>query len=283
MGSIPVGATKKSSLRNCSEGFFLYRWDRLLFHWRLAYFFDLISPPHCDTNMSNGYFPFAAAIFNLDGVLVDTSMHHYAAWRRLANELGFDFSLEQHEELRGLSRMASLERILEWGGAYLTEAEKLHLADVKNNWYTNLIASVKPSNVLPGVLPLLQEMRASGVKLGLSSASRSARAVLHSTALESCFDAIVDGYSTRKIKPDPECFLLAAKSLGQLPSDCVVFEDAWLGVHAALFGGFTVVGVGNADYLPEAHLVIPGFEKITLEKLAAILPDTVVAANQSLD
>ena len=133
--------------------------------------------------MLNACYPFAAVIFNLDGVLVDTSAHHYTAWRRLANGLGFDFTKTQHSELRGLSRMASLERILEWGGAYVSEAEKLHLADVKNNWYTELIAEVKPENVLPGVVPFLTELREKGVKMALSSASRSARQVLRATQL----------------------------------------------------------------------------------------------------
>ena len=99
---------------------------------------------------AHAFFQYTAVIFNLDGVLVDTAAHHYTAWQRLANGLGFGFRRAQHEELRGLSRMASLERILEWGGAYMTEAEKLHLADVKNNWYTMLIADVTPEIVLPG-------------------------------------------------------------------------------------------------------------------------------------
>lgn len=221
--------------------------------------------------MSNVIFPYSAVIFNLDGVLVDTAAQHYTAWRRLANELGFDITEEQHEELRGYSRMGSLERILEWGGVYMTEAEKLHLADVKNNWYTQLIAGVGPENVLPGAVPFLVELRANGYKLALSSASRSARAVLHSTGLEVYFDAIIDGYATRKNKPDPECFALAARELGQEPADCLVFEDSFLGVKAAQFGGFSVVGVGKKDYLQEAPVVIPGFEGITLEKLAVIL------------
>jgi beta-phosphoglucomutase len=226
-------------------------------------------------------FPYAAVIFNLDGVLVDTSVHHYIAWRRLANELGFDFSAQQHESLRGLSRMASLEKILEWGQVYLSEAEKLHLADVKNNWYTQLIADVKPHNVLPAVLPLLHDLRDNGVELALSSASRSARNVLQSTELASYFQVIIDGFSTRKSKPDPECFLLASKALGRSPGDCLVFEDSLLGVKAAIFGAFTVVGVGSEDYLHEAHLVIPGFERFPFEKLAAILSESDIVSSQS--
>lgn len=231
--------------------------------------------------MSNPSFSYSAVIFNLDGVLVDTAAHHYTAWRRLANSLGFDITETQHEELRGLSRMASLEQILDWGGMYLSEAEKLHMADVKNNWYTQLIADVKPENVLPGVTDFLTDLRAHGIKLALSSASRSARSVLQSTLLEGYFDAIIDGHSTRKSKPDPECFLLAAKALGLESADCLVFEDSFLGVKAALFGGFTVVGVGREDYLTEAHQVIAGFDGFTLEKLAAILPKTTSVSTHS--
>jgi beta-phosphoglucomutase len=225
--------------------------------------------------MVNAAFPYPAAIFNLDGVLIDTAVHHYAAWSRLAQNLGFDFSYEQHEELRGLSRMASLERILEWGGIYLTEAEKLHMSDVKNNWYLESITQVTPANVLPGVIDFLRELKSAGIKLALSSSSKSARQVLASAALTSFFDAIVDGQIIRKGIPDPECFLLAAKSLEIDPAQCAVFEDSFLGIKAALFGGFTVVGIGQKDYLKEAHGVLPDFKDVTMEKLASILSESV--------
>lgn len=210
-------------------------------------------------------------IFNLDGVIVDTAKYHYVAWRRLANQLGFDFSAEQHEELRGLSRMASLEKILEWGEIYMTEAEKLHWSDVKNNWYVELISNLKSGDVLPGVLYFLRQVREAGMKVALASASKSARQVLRSTMLETYFDAIIDGNSTRKAIPDPECFILAAQAIGLHPPECVVFEDAALGVAAALAGGFHVVGIGKPEYLSKAHLVIPGFENQTYSGLMASL------------
>ena len=215
-------------------------------------------------------------IFNLDGVIVDTAKYHYVAWRRLANQLGFDFSAEQHEELRGLSRMASLERILEWGDIYMTEAEKLHWSDVKNNWYVELISNLKPGDVLPGVLYFMRQVREAGMKVALASASKSARQVLRSTMLETYFDAIIDGNSTRKAIPDPECFILAAQAIGLHPPECVVFEDAALGVAAALAGGFHVVGIGKPEYLSKAHLVIPGFENQTYSGLMASLLGSMV-------
>lgn len=217
-------------------------------------------------------------IFNLDGVIVDTAKHHYTAWRRLANQLGFDISLEQHETLRGLSRMASLEKILEWGGVvYMTEAEKLHWADVKNNWYIEFISQLKPADVLPGALLFLRQAREAGLRVALSSASRSARQVLRSTHLESYFDAVIDGHNIRKVKPHPESFLLAAQMLALPPSECLVFEDAASGVQAGVAGGFTVVGVGPSEYLSAAHLVIPGFENLTLNDLSAQLSGAAVA------
>ena len=216
-------------------------------------------------------------VFNLDGVIVDTAKYHYIAWRRLADEMGVDFPPEQHDKLRSLSRMESLEKILEWGGLYMTEAEKLHWADVKNNWYQGLIANMKPEEVLPGVLPFLEEVRNSGGRIALSSASRNAWAVLKSTRLESYFDVVLDGSAARKAKPHPECFLLAAASLQLAPGECIVFDDAVLGVQAARVGGFHIVGIGKPEHLPDAELVIPGFADCRLpdilesvEKMATV-------------
>lgn len=199
-------------------------------------------------------------IFNLDGVIVDTAKYHYIAWRRLADEMGVDFPPEQHEQLRSLSRMESLEKILEWGGLYMTEAEKLHWADVKNNWYQGLIANMTPEEVFPGVLPLLEAVRSTGGKTALSSASRNARAVLKSTRLESFFDVILDGSAPGKAKPHPECFLMAASALHLMPSECIVFDDALRGIQAARNGGFHIIGVGKPEHLPDVQVLISGFE-----------------------
>lgn len=214
-------------------------------------------------------------IFNLDGVIVDTAKYHYVAWKRLANQLGFDFSAGQHESLRGLSRMASLEKILEWGEIYMTEAEKLHWSDVKNNWYVELISSLRPGDVLPGALLFIRQAREAGLKIALASASKSARQVLHSTRLESYFDAVIDGNITRKAIPDPECFLLAARAIDLNPSECLVFEDSALGVMAALTGRFTVVGIGDPGYLPNAHLVIPGFEDLSYTSMLGRVTEAI--------
>ncbi len=213
-------------------------------------------------------------IFNLDGVIVDTAKYHYIAWRRLANEMGFDFSPEQHETLRGLSRMASLERILDWGGLYMTEAEKLHWSDVKNNWYKELIVNMKPTEVLPGVLSFLEQAKMAGKHTALSSDSKNARSVLKSTGVEFLFEVIVDGNDIRRSKPHPECFLLAAAALGYAPEECVVFEDAAVGVAAGLAGGFMVVGIGDRQALPNARTVIEGFQGLSFLDLTRRLSAT---------
>lgn len=217
-------------------------------------------------------------IFNLDGVIVDTAKYHYIAWRRLADEMGVDFPPEQHEQLRSLSRMESLEKILEWGGLYMTEAEKLHWADVKNNWYQGLIANMTPEEIFPGVLPFLKEVRSHGGKTALSSASRNARAVLKSTHLESYFDVILDGSAPRKAKPHPECFLLAAAALDLTPSECIVFDDAVRGIQAAHNGGFHIIGIGKQEHLPAAKLVIPGFEDYNLADILDLVEKWMPAA-----
>jgi beta-phosphoglucomutase len=210
---------------------------------------------------------FKGCIFNLDGVLVDTARYHFEAWRRLANALGFDITPEQNKQLKGLGRIASLEKILDWGGVYMSEAEKMHWADVKNNWYIALIATMKPGEVLPGVLFFLRQAREMGMMIALSSSSQNARSVLKSTHLERYFDVIVDGGSIRRQKPDPECFLLATGEMGLLPSACLVFEDAPLGITAALLGGFTAVGVGREVDLRHAHAVVDGFENLSFDTL----------------
>lgn len=215
--------------------------------------------------------PIKGCIFNLDGVIVDTGKYHYQAWRRLANQMGFDFSREQNESLKGYSRMASLEKILEWGAIYMPEAEKMHWADVKNNWYVELISRMKPGEILPGVLYFLRQVRESGLKTALSSASQNALPVLRSIQLESFFDVILDGNTVKKVKPDPQCFLMAAQALELSPAECLVFEDAPSGIQAALFGGFTVVGVGRPEYLPKAHVTISGFENLNINTLLAQL------------
>lgn len=208
-----------------------------------------------------------AVIFDLDGVIVDTAHYHYLAWKRLATELGIDLTLEHNELLKGVSRMRSLEIILEIGGKVVPEAEKEIMATKKNNWFVDYVNQMKPDEIFPGVKEMLREARASGLKVALASSSKNAPTVLHLLHIEKEFDAIVDGTMIVHTKPDPEIFLLAAKKLGVNPSACVVFEDAEAGVEAALAAGMKCVGVGAPAQLGRANTIVKSTADFDLKTL----------------
>lgn len=208
-----------------------------------------------------------ACLFDLDGVIVDTAVYHFQAWRRLANELGFDFTEHQNEQLKGISRMESLELILNWGNVSLTEAEKVEWATRKNDWYLDLVKLMTPNEVLPGVAKFLTDLREAGIKIALGSASKNSKLILERINMLDYFDAIIDGNNITKGKPDPQVFLMGAEATNALPSECVVFEDAVAGVQAAKAGGMKAIGVGSVDVLTEADFVIATFDEMTLERL----------------
>jgi beta-phosphoglucomutase len=199
-----------------------------------------------------------AALFDLDGVIVDTARYHYVAWREMANSLGFDLSEEQNERLKGVSRAESLELILQMGGVLLPEAEKQRLGETKNQRYVELVRGMGPQEILEGAGEYLRRLRERGVKIALGSASKNAELVLQGIGIRDQFDVVVDGTRVKKSKPDPEVFLLGAEGLGVSPSECVVFEDAAAGVEAAKAAGMAAVGIGRAENLPRADLVVPG-------------------------
>ena len=208
-----------------------------------------------------------AIIFDLDGVIVDTAHYHYLAWKRLAKELGFYLTLEQNELLKGVSRMRSLEIILDLGGIELSEAEKERIANKKNGWFVEYVNEMKPEEIFPGVKELLKSIRSKGLKMGLASSSKNAHAVINLLNIENEFDAIVDGTMIIHSKPDPEIFLLAASKLGVVPAECVVFEDAEAGVEAALAAGMKCVGVGSPEQLGKANLVVAKTADFKLQTL----------------
>lgn len=208
-----------------------------------------------------------ACIFDLDGVIVDTAVYHYKAWKRLANELGFDFTEEDNEKLKGVSRIRSLELILELGGVSKTDAEKEELAARKNAWYVDMINQMTPAEILPGAKEFLETCIKAGIKTGLGSASKNSMTILEKTGITHFFNAVIDGNKVSKPKPDPEVFLKGAEELGVKPENCVVFEDAIAGVEAAINGGMKVVGIGSPNVLGNANLVISGLNEMTLEKL----------------
>jgi len=216
-------------------------------------------------------FKLSACIFDLDGVVVDTAKYHYLAWKRLAKELGFDFTIEDNERLKGISRLDSLNILLEIGGIKLSDAEKEKLAEKKNQWYLEYINKMKPDEILPGVKTFIEELISKEVRIGLGSASKNAKLILNQLEIINLFEVIVDGTRVSKAKPDPEIFLLAAKDLNVEPSSCIVFEDAEAGIEAANRGNFTSVGVGNPKILCKANIVIPNFEGITINKMLGLI------------
>jgi len=199
-----------------------------------------------------------AAIFDLDGVIVDTAKYHYLAWKRLANELGFDFTETDNERLKGVSRVRSLEILLEIGGLTLDDATKSQLAARKNDWYVEYISNMVASEILPGAAEYLQKLRSRGIKTALGSASKNAPLILERLGISSLFDVVVDGNKVSKAKPDPEVFLRAAEELNIPPAECIVFEDAEAGIEAAQHAGMGAVGIGNPVTLRESDIIIPG-------------------------
>lgn len=200
-------------------------------------------------------------IFDLDGVLVDTAKYHYLAWKKLANKLGFDFSEKDNERLKGVSRMRSLEILLEIGGISTDENQKIKWAEEKNESYVEYLKELDKTALLEGASDYLSVLHNQGVKISLGSASKNAPLILNQTAIQHKFDAVVDGNCVSKAKPDPEVFLKAAKALNLSPSDCAVFEDSLAGIQAAKQGGMLAVGVGDKENLPGADLYVKNLEE----------------------
>jgi len=208
-----------------------------------------------------------AVIFDLDGVLVDTAKYHYLAWKRLAGELNIEFSVTDNERLKGVSRMQSLDIILEIGNITLEYERKIELAQKKNIWYVEYISKLSPKDILPGVISFLESTKADSIKVALGSASKNSMLILDKLNLTNYFDAIIDGTKVSKAKPDPEVFLKGAEALNVLPSECIVFEDAEAGVEAAINAGMYCIGIGSKNILKRAHLVLSGFTGMTFDKI----------------
>ncbi|WP_062317768.1 beta-phosphoglucomutase [Demequina maris] len=204
----------------------------------------------------------SAALFDLDGVIVDTAVHHFAAWRETAAELGFSLADEDEERLKGVGRMDALRIVLEIGGVEVDGATAARLADEKNARYVAAIASITPADMLPGAREVLEDLRARGVRTALGSASRNAPLILERLGITGLFDAIVDGSVVTEAKPHPRVFLAGAEALGVDPDACLVFEDAIAGVQAAKAAGMTAVGIGDPAVLAEADAVIPGLHAV---------------------
>jgi beta-phosphoglucomutase len=211
-----------------------------------------------------------ACLFDLDGVIVDTARYHFIAWKALAEELGFEFTEKDNERLKGVSRMRSMDILLEIGGIEFPQEKKEELATRKNEHYRSFITKMEPNEILPGSTEFIKELKEHNIKIALGSASKNAMTILDRLQLTDWFDAVIDGTKVSKAKPDPEVFLKGAEALGVSPDECVVFEDAEAGVEAALAGGMKCVGIGTPEILGNAHLVVSGLHEMSFEKLAGL-------------
>lgn len=210
-------------------------------------------------------------IFDLDGVIVDTAKYHFLAWKKLAETIGVTFTETENEQLKGVSRVRSLEKILEWGNKTLDQDTFMELMARKNNDYLAYIDTMNTSEILPDVSRVLLFLKEQNQRIALGSASKNARAILKKVALFSNFEAIVDGTNVTKAKPNPEVFLKAAQQLGVNAEKCIVFEDSVAGIQAANTAGMISIGIGNKEILSEATYVFKDFTEMSNEFLLELI------------
>lgn len=207
------------------------------------------------------------AIFDLDGVLVDTAKYHYLAWKKLSQKLEIPFTENDNERLKGISREQSLDILLAKKNKIYSMNEKQDFMIEKNKMYIEYISQIDKNEVLPGVFKALNELKSNGVKIALGSASKNAKLILEKTNLIKCFDAIVDGNDVLNAKPNPEIFLLGSKKLEVAPEDCIVFEDAEAGVQAGKSARMFVIGIGDRKNLKEADVVVNNLLEVKFDEL----------------
>ena len=210
-------------------------------------------------------------IFDLDGVIVDTARYHYLAWKKLANGIGINFNEAQNEHLKGVSRVRSLEKILEWGDVSLSTDEFKELMSKKNDDYLSYISTMNENEILPDVVKILNLLAMNEQPIALGSASKNARSILGKVALDHLFDAIIDGNDVSKAKPDPEVFLKAAEKISMKPQHCIVFEDSLAGIQAANSADMLSIGIGNEMTLKEANYVFKDFTEIDVDFIELLI------------
>lgn len=211
-----------------------------------------------------------AVIFDLDGVIVDTAKYHFIAWRKIANDLGFEFTEAQNESLKGVSRIQSLDYLVALGNIRLSQAEKNKLLEAKNEHYLSLIGHINRSEMLTGIPELLEQLHENRIPFALGSASKNARQILDALHITALFSAIVDGNEVTKAKPDPEVFVLAAHKIHFAPEHCIVVEDSKAGIEAANRVNMISVGIGNPDVLSDSKYLLPNTKALTFEFIQSI-------------
>ena len=212
-----------------------------------------------------------AFIFDLDGVIVDTAKYHFLAWKKLASQLGIEFTPEHNELLKGVSRVRSLDIILGIGNYEASQEDKNKWLIQKNEDYLSYLVDMDQSEILPGVIPVLEFLKQNNQAIALGSASKNARPILEKTGILPYFDAIVDGNDVTNAKPDPEVFLNATKMLGISNEDAIVFEDSVAGIQAANIANMVSIGIGEETILHEAKYIFKDFTFIDVSFLKALI------------
>ncbi len=210
-------------------------------------------------------------IFDLDGVIVDTAKYHYLAWKKLANSIGADFTEIQNEQLKGVSRVKSLEKILDWANKSISEGQFMELMARKNDDYLSYIAQMNESEILPDVTTILDNLIKQKQPIALGSASKNAREILKKVNLYNRFDVIVDGNDVTEAKPNPEVFLIAANKLNIEPENCIVFEDSTAGIQAANTANMVSIGIGQKKVLHEADDVFIDFTEMSTDYIKELI------------
>jgi len=208
-----------------------------------------------------------AVLFDLDGVVVDTARYHYKAWKQLADEEAIYFDESINERLKGVSRMASLEILLERSKVAFTQEQKEQMCTIKNNYYLQMIETLKPEDVLGGVEEFLKELTMNGIKTAICSASKSAKYIISKLGLNSFFNCIIDGNDVTKPKPNPEVFEIGYTKLGCSAQESIVFEDAAAGIEAAKSLGIKTVGIGQVQILFDADILFPSMQEVNLKDI----------------
>lgn len=212
-----------------------------------------------------------AFIFDLDGVIVDTAKYHYLAWKNLANNLNIDFTHDHNELLKGVSRVRSLEIILGLGSVHASDEQKNEWLIQKNEEYLGYINKMDDSEILPGVMKVLNFLKENHQPIILGSASKNARPILEKVNILNYFDDIVDGNDVTNAKPDPEVFIVGAKKANQPNENSIVFEDSVAGIQAANVAGMTSIGIGDSSVLNKANHNFNNFTEITEEFLMELI------------
>jgi beta-phosphoglucomutase len=223
------------------------------------------------TDEDEDFMSIKGIIFDLDGVIVSTDEYHYQAWQQLADEENIYFDRRINERLRGVSRMASLEILLEKSQKQYTEPQKHEMAARKNSYYRQLLGRLSPDDILPGAMDFVTAARQKGIKVAIGSSSRNSPFILERIGLSDYFDATSDGNDITNSKPDPEVFLIAAQRMQLEPQQCLVVEDAAAGIEAAIAAGMFAMAVGTAVNDKRAHICSPDLALVTIEQILKLL------------